>query len=137
MCERSGRGQVSLSLVEAVVGLLVVFAAASTFLVGLPETGAAERDLTVLAADGLSVLDATPATDNASRLAALGRSERSYARQSDATTAQLQELYPDGVRFRLETPHGALGRPLSTTGPVGRAVAWTPGGRVTLRVWIR
>jgi hypothetical protein len=36
----SERGQVSLSLVEAVVGLLVVLAAATTFLVGLPDAGA-------------------------------------------------------------------------------------------------
>lgn len=137
MTEGSGRAQVSLSLVEAVVGLLVVFAATSTFLVGLPDTGAAEADLDVLAADGLSALDATPVTDDASRLMALARTERGFVRQSVDAAEQLDTLYPVGVRYRLETPHGAVGTPPPPTGPIGRAVGQTPGGRVTLRVWIR
>jgi hypothetical protein len=131
------RGQVSLSLVEAVVGLVVVFAAATTFLVSLPDSGAETTDLDRLAADGLTVLDATPAAGDASRLTALGRSEASFARHAGDAEERLGGLYPPSVRFRLETPYGAVGQRLPPSGAVGRAQRWAGGSRVALWVWYR
>jgi hypothetical protein len=139
MSERiSERGQVSLSIVEAVVGLVVVLAAATTFLVGLPEAGAGEADLSRLADDGLTVLDSTPpAGDGASRLTALAREPGSFAVERSDADAQLRELYPRRVRYRLETPNGAIGDPLPPARTVGTARRYTPDGDVTLRVWLR
>jgi hypothetical protein len=140
MDERSGvdRAQVSLSVVEGVVGLLVVVAASTTFLVGIPAAGTDEAELTNLATDGLTVLDATPPTgDGASRLTALVRERASFVRERDETDAQLRAVYPPGVRYRLETPYGAVGDPLPPERVVGRAQRHTAGGSVTLRVWFR
>lgn len=143
MCEPRGagrrcRGQLSLSVVEAAVGLLVVLAAATTFVVGLPETGSQDTELTVLAGDGLDVLAATPPDgDGASRLTVLARDRSSFTREQTQTDDQLRALYPDVVRYRLETPHGVVGAPLPPRGPIGRAQRHTTGGRVTLWVWFR
>lgn len=134
----SGRGQLSLSVVEAAVGLLVVLAAATTFVVGLPETGAEDTELTVLAADGLTVLGSTPPEgDGTSRLATLAEDQSSFVRERNPTDEQLRALYPDGARYRLETPHGVVGDPLPPREPIGRAQRLTAGGRVTLWVWFR
>jgi hypothetical protein len=132
------RAQVSLSVVEGVVGLLVVVAASTTFLVGLPGTGADEAELTTLAADGLTVLDATPpASDGASRLTALARDRSGFVRERHEADAQLRAVYPPDVRYRLETPYGVVGDPLPPERVVGRARRYTDGGSVTLRVWFR
>jgi hypothetical protein len=132
------RAQVSLSVVEAAVGLLVVLAASTTFLVGLPDPGADQAELTVLAADGLAVLDATPpAGEGASRLTVLARDRSGFVRERNETATQLRALYPPTVRYRIETPHGVVGDPRFTRGSVGRARQATPGGRVTLWVWFR
>lgn len=134
----STRGQLSLSVVEAVVGLVVVLAAATTFVVGLPETGAEDTELTVLAADGLTVLESTPPEDDGtSRLAALAEDQSNFVRERTLTAEQLRALYPRHARYRLETPHGVVGEPLPPRGPVGRAQRQTTGGRVTLWVWFR
>jgi hypothetical protein len=139
MSERvSERGQVSLSILEAVVGLVVVLAASTTFLVGLPETGADGADLRLLADDGLTALDSTPpAGDGASRLTALAREPGSFAVERSDADAQLRELYPRRVRYRLETPHGAIGEPPPPARTTGKARRYTPDGDVTLWVWIR
>jgi hypothetical protein len=132
------RGQVSLSVVEAVVGLLVVLAASTTFLVGLPDPGSEAAELRVLAADGLTVLDATPpAEDGASRLTALAHDRSSFVRERSDADAQLRALYPPSVRYRVDTPHGAIGDPLPHTRPIGRARRHVAGGDVTIRVWFR
>ncbi|WP_380678786.1 DUF7262 family protein [Salinigranum sp. GCM10025319] len=139
MSERvSERGQVSLSIVEAIVGLVVVLAATTTFLVGLPETGADEADLNRLADDGLTALDSTPpAGDGASRLTALARGPGSFAVERSDADEQLRELYPRRVRYRLETPHGTIGEPLPPTRTTGLARRYTPEGDVTFWVWLR
>jgi hypothetical protein len=144
MCERDAdraserRGQLSLSVVEAAVGLLVVLAASTAFLVGLPDEGAEDAASTVLAEDGLVALGATPPDgDGASRLTALARDQSSFARERSHAAEQLRNLYPDRVRYRLETPHGAVGDSLPPRGPVGRAQRHTTDGRVTLWVWFR
>lgn len=131
------RAQVSLSLVEAVVGLLVVLAAMTMFLVDLPDPDAAAADLNRLADDGLTVLDATPTADDASQLTALARDESRFARNADDAEERLGELYQPTVRYRLETPYGVVGQPLPPSGSVGRAQRWVSGGRVTLWVWYR
>ena len=134
----AGRAQVSLSVVEGIVGLLVVVAASTTFLVGLPGTGADEAELTRLASDGLTVLDSTPpADDGASRLTALARERASFVRERDEADAQLRAVYPPDVRYRLETPHGTIGDPLPPERVVGRARRYTASGGVTLQVWFR
>lgn len=128
----------SLSVVEAIVGLVVVLAAATTFLVGLPDATGDEADLTRLAADGLTALDATPPTgDGASRLTALARDRSGFVRERSGADTRLRALYPAHVRYRLETPYGAVGDPLPPGRPVGEARRHTASGSVTLRVWFR
>lgn len=144
MCDRTRdgsfdeRGQLSLSVVEAVVGLLVVLAAATTFVVGLPETGSEGAELTVLASDGVIVLDATPPEgDGVSRLTVLARDRSGYVRERGYARDQLDALYPTGVQYRLETPYGAIGKPLPPRGPIGNARTHTRDGALTLWVWFR
>jgi hypothetical protein len=49
----------------------------------------------------------------------------------------LRALYPERVRYRLETPHGVVGDPLPPRGAVGQARRYIAGESVTLWVWFR
>jgi hypothetical protein len=128
------RGQLSLSVVEAGVGVLLLTAVAAGFV--LVDGGAEERtegQLDTYARDAAVLL--TTAGDGGPRLGAALRSERAWTERRDALYDRARALLPDSLRVRLETPRGALGAPLPGGATVGVARVATPAGPVTVRVW--
>lgn len=130
------RGQLSLSLVEASVGLVLVLAVASLFVVTVPSPEHETTRLETLAADGLDVLDSSRPTDEGTSL--LGRATGSrpgFVQERSDLRERLRTSLPPTVRFRLETPHGTVGWTRPPDRPVGRARALTNHGEATLWVW--
>jgi hypothetical protein len=125
------RGQLATPLVEAGIGVLLVFAVAGTFLVGAPDSDRREARLDRYAADGLALVEAEGRPTLATALA----SESAFARHQDGLARRLDRLFPPQLRYRLRTPHGTVGPPRPAGVPAGRARALTPAGRVTLWVW--
>ena len=141
---RSDRAQLSLSLVEAVVGVLFVLGVTAAFSFGPTVAPAREVQLDAYADGALTVLGgdapANPTAGNAttrgdSRLVAASRSPVGFERERDALHNRTAAVLPPNVAFRLDTPHGSVGfdRPPGT--PTGEASVVTTRGRVTLRVW--
>lgn len=130
------RGQLSMPLVEAVVGALVILAVAGGFVVAGDGDGRAARtaQLDREAADALWLLAEEPFAENRTLAGVLAAEER-FARNRSAVRARLVALLPDGAFFRLETPHGAVGQPAVDGVPAGEAARTTRHGRVRLRVW--
>ena len=136
----SDRAQVSLSLVEAAVGVLFILGVTAAFSLGPTAAPTREAQLDAYADDALAVLGGdAPATDAAtrgdSRLAASGRSPEAFERERGPLRNRTAAVLPAHVAFRLHTPQGSLGFERSPGAPTGEASVVTPRGRVTLRVW--
>lgn len=130
------RGQLSLSVVEAAIGVLLVVGVAAGFTAGVTPTPSPEPRLDALAHDTVTVLGSEPtAEDDAARLVALARSPSSFEEVREPTRDRIERLLPADVAFRVVTPHGAFGYPRPPGRPVGSATAPTRHGPVTVRVW--
>jgi hypothetical protein len=130
------RAQLSLSVVEAGVGVLLVFAVASGFVLGVPDPGARDPQLEAYADDVATVLAGEPPRhEGATRLAEVARSASSFDRERAALERRVDRLLPDNLLFSVETPHGTVGYAHPAGVAVGVATVTTPGGDVTVRVW--
>ncbi|UIP00363.1 hypothetical protein Hbl1158_03050 [Halobaculum sp. CBA1158] len=130
------RGQLSLPVVEAAVGVAFLLTVAASFGLALPEPGTAEAQLDAYADDALAVLNEEPPRHAAdTRLAEVSRSPAAFERERDALEVRVARILGDNLLFRVETPHGAVGHARPTATATGRASATTPGGEVVLWVW--
>jgi hypothetical protein len=137
----TGRGQLSLSLIEALVGALLVVAVATGFALGGPDLGGTrEAQLDRYAEDSLALLaadDPGPRSteDDRSTLVALVASEDSFERAREPARRRLATVLPANLLFRVETPHGNIGYPNPPGRTVGEARRVTIDGTITVRVW--
>lgn len=130
------RGQLSISAVEAAIGVLLLFAATATFALGVPAPGAEEAQLDEYAGDAATVLSREPPRHGGStRLAEVSRSRSAFERERDALERRTERILPENLMFRVATPHGAVGFQRPTDVSTGRATVPTPSGRVTIWVW--
>ncbi|WP_248897844.1 DUF7262 family protein [Haloplanus halobius] len=130
------RGQLSLSIVEAAVGVLLVVGVAAGFAIGVSPPPAAEPQLDSLARDTGTVLATDPAdTGRGPWVIALTHSDDSFARVRDSVRERTAQLLPGDVAFRIRTPHGTVGYPRPPTVAVGTTTIPTRHGPVTVRVW--
>lgn len=130
------RGQLSLSVVEAAIGVLLLFAATTTFALGVPDAGAAEAQLDEYAGDAATVLSREPPRhDGPTRLGEVSRSRSAFERERDALERRVERILPENLMFRVVTPHGAVGFQRPTDAPTGRATVPTLSGRVAIWVW--
>lgn len=133
---RRGRGQLSLTVVEAGVGVLLVFAVTAGFALGTPQPDTAEVQLDAYARDAAAVLAGEPPRHQAeTRLAEVARSEAAFERERDALRRRVERILPDNLMFRVRTPHGSVGFPRPAGVPLGSARVTTPHGDVTIWVW--
>lgn len=133
---REARGQLSLSVVEAGIGVLLVFAVTAGFALGGPVSGDERAQLERYADDAATTLGDEPAPDrNVSLLRAVSSSPAGFEQSRAALTDRLSALLPASVLYRVETPHGVVGFPRPEGRPVGRTVAPTLAGTVTVEVW--
>lgn len=139
MREPTDRAQLATSLVEAVVGALLILSVVAGF-VWVPVEGGGNPSTTTLdrtAADTLSILAAeSPAADSGrSRLSAVCRSPSSLAAERDALDRRLRTTLPTTVFGQIQTPHGTVGAAQPTGVPAGSATRTVAGCTVILRVW--
>lgn len=130
------RGQLSLSAIEAGIGILLVFAVAATFGLGLPDPGVREAQLDRYAEDAGEVLANEPPRHGATtRLSEVAASPARFERERDALNRRVDRILPDNLLFEVETPHGTVGYPRPDRVPIGEAVVPTTDGAVHIRVW--
>ncbi len=130
------RGQLSLPLVEAVVGALLILTVVLGFGLGVPDPGTRRAQLDTYAGDAATVLAADPpAGTGGSRLSAASRSTEGFVGERAPLAARIEALLPKNVLYRVETPAGSLGYPGPAGRPVGRATTATRYGTVVVEVW--
>jgi len=131
------RAQLSLSVVEAGVGAMLVLAVAAGFVLGAPDApGVRDQQLEAYAADVATVLaDEPPRHRGATRLSELTISGAAFERERAALDRRVDRLLPDALFYQVETPHGTVGYDYPAGVAVGTATVTTVGGGVTVRVW--
>ncbi|MFB6107603.1 MAG: hypothetical protein ABEJ82_02030 [Haloplanus sp.] len=130
------RGQLSLTVVEAGVGVLLILAVAGGFAFGVPSPNTTRPQLDAYAEDTATVLAREPPRhQGATRLAEVAGSERAFVRERDALDRRVDRILPDNLLYRIETPQGAVGYRRPAGAPAGRATVTTLGGDVTIWVW--
>jgi hypothetical protein len=130
------RGQLSMPVVEAVVGVVLVLGVVATFTVGVPGPARERAQLERYAGDAATGLSETPArTGDMPFLARTVTNATAFRIHRDRLRSRVDELLPDSVLVRLRTPYGTVGPPRPPDTPVGRATATTVEGSVTVTVW--
>lgn len=130
------RGQLSLSAIEAGIGILLVFAVAATFGLGVPDPGVESAQLDRYAEDASDVLATEPPRHGSTtRLAEVAASPERFERERAALERRVDRILPDNLLFQVETPHGTVGYPRPDGVPIGDAVVPTTNGRIIIRVW--
>lgn len=130
------RGQVSLSLVEASVGVVLILAVTSLFVTGLPTPDTRGAQLDAYATDvGTVLANEPPRHADETRLSEVTSSPAAFQRERAAFERRVTRLVPENLLYRVETPHGTVGYRPPTGISLGVARVPTPGGLVTIRVW--
>ncbi|MFD1632372.1 DUF7262 family protein [Haloplanus ruber] len=130
------RGQLSLSVIEAAIGVVLVVGVAAGFTVGVAPAPSAEPQLDSLAHDTATLLDSEPAPGGGDAwLVALARSSASFDRLRPDTRERVARALPADVAFRITTPHGTVGYPRPPRTTVGSTSVSTRHGPIRVRVW--
>ena len=130
------RGQLSLPVVEAAVGVTLILAVAVTLAAGVPAADTRTPQLEAYADDAATVLAGEPPRHRgATRLSEVTRSPEAFARERAALDRRVDRILPDNLLYRVETPHGAVGFRRPADVPVGRATVTSLDGPVTVEVW--
>ena len=130
------RGQLSLSVVEAGLGVVLVLAVTMGFALGVPGPDTETPQLDAYAEDAATVLaNEPPRHGGGTRLEEVTRSAAAFQRERDALDRRVDRLLADNLMYRVETPHGAVGYDRPASAPAGQAVVPTTGGEVTIWVW--
>ncbi|WP_178916088.1 hypothetical protein [Natronomonas gomsonensis] len=130
------RGQLSLSIVEASVGVVFILAVTMGFALGVPSPNTERPQLDAYAEDTATVLaNEPPRHGGETRLAEVTRSQAAFQREQDSLERRVERLLNDNLLYRIETPHGAVGYERPAGVPAGYATVPTTGGEVTVWVW--
>lgn len=98
-----GRAQLSMPLIEAAVGVVLILALAGLLAVGTPSPQASDPQLDAYAADVATVLAEEPARhDGTTRLDEISRSPEQFDREAAALERRVDDLLPDNLLFRVE-----------------------------------
>lgn len=134
--QRMSRAQLSLSVVEAGVGVVLILAVAMGFALGVAPPDDRETQLDLYAEDAATVLSGEPPRHGgATRLAEVVRSPDAFDRERAALRRRVERILPDNLMFRVGTPRGAVGFRKPAGVPVGAATVTTQFGDVTIWVW--
>ncbi|MFH5798047.1 hypothetical protein [Haladaptatus sp. CMAA 1911] len=135
-CGSSSRGQLSLSVVEAGIGVVLILGVTMGFAFGVPSPNARETQLDMYAKDtGRVLVHEAPRHRGTTRLAEIVESKPSFRREADALRTRVDRILPDNLMFRVETPHGSVGYRKPGGVPVGVSTVTTTNGDVTIWVW--
>lgn len=130
------RGQLSLSVVEAGVGVLFVLAVVAGFGLDVPDTDRRQAQLDAYAADAAAVLaEDPPRHGSTTRVAEVAASPKRFERERAALAHRVDRILPDNLLFRVVTPHGAVGHERPTTAATSSATIRTRHGEVVIWIW--
>lgn len=135
MCDPGCRGQLSVPMVEAAIGVLLVLAVTAAFVIAPMPTPDADHELDRFAEDTVRVLQRASGDGTPPPITRAIDSKDRFESARPALKARLTELLPPGVLFRVETPHGALGHPRPDGVVHGQAILPTTAGPVSVVVW--
>lgn len=130
------RGQLSLPVVEAVIGVILVLGVTVAFTAGVPGPSRERAQLERYAGDAATGLTDAPArAGDGPFLARVLTNTSTFRTHRDRLQSRADDLLPDTVLVRLRTPYGTVGPPRPPGTPVGTASAATVEGTVTVTVW--
>ena len=130
------RAQLSLSVVEAGVGAVLILAVAMGFALGVSPPDGRQTQLDLYAEDAATVLVGEPPRHGgATRLAEVVRSPDAFDRERAALRRRVERILPDNLMFRVRTPRGSVGFRKPAGVAVGSATVTTAHGEVTIWVW--
>lgn len=132
------RGQASITVVEAGLGVFLLLTMTFAFALGVPDAGAAkaQAQLDTYAADGATLLsNEPPRHGDQTRLAEVADSQAAFERERAALRQRVDRILPANLLFQLETPQGTVGYQKPDRVRTGSATILTRNGAVTLRVW--
>lgn len=130
------RGQLSLSVVEAGVGVVLLVAVTAGFALSLPDASAETAQLDAYAADvGTVLAGEMPRHRDTSRLVEVSRSVAGFERERASLERRVERIPPENLLFRIRTPHGTVGFARPDGISLGSARVVTPAGAVTVWVW--
>jgi hypothetical protein len=130
------RGQLSLPVVEAAIGVTLVLAVATSFATGVPGADTRTAQLEAYADDAVTVLAGEPPRHRgATRLSEVTRSRSAFERERAALERRVDRILPDNLLYRVETPHGSVGFQRPAGVAVGRSSVTTLHGTVQVEVW--
>jgi len=133
---RTRRAQLSLSVVEAGVGVVFVLGVALGFALGVPSPDTRDAQLDLYAEDAGTVLAGEPPRhQGTTRLSELLESAETFDRERVALERRVDRILPDNLMYRVGTPHGAVGYRKPAGVAVGVATVTTTNGDVTIWVW--
>ncbi len=136
--ENPDRGQASITVVEAGIGILLLLGVTFAFTLGVPTADSVktETQLDRYADDATTLLaNEPPRHQDQTRLSEITTSQSAFDRESEDVAERIGEILPDNVMFRLETQYGSLGYPLPDDVTTGEKTVLTPNGEVRLEVW--
>lgn len=106
----TNRAQLSMPVVEAGIGVVMILLLAALLAIGTPAPQADDPQLDVYAEDVAVVLaEEPPRHGGTTRLDELTRSQSSFDREAAALEERVETLLPANLLYRIETPHGAVG----------------------------
>lgn len=133
---RSERAQLSLSAIEAGVGVIFILSVAVGFGLSVPQPDTQEAQLDAYATDATTVLSQEPPRHaGTTRLSEVTQSHASFVREKNALERRVDRILPANLMFRLRTSHGSVGYRRPTGVPVGHSTVTTLRGDVTIWVW--
>lgn len=133
---RLSRAQLSLSVVEAGIGVVLVLGVTMGFAFGVPSPNTRGTQLDLYAKDtGAVLVHEAPRHHGATRLAEIIESKESFRREKNALETRVDRILPDNLMFRVETPYGSVGYRKPGGVPVGVSTVTTTNGDVTIWVW--
>lgn len=114
------RGQLSLSLLEVVIGVVIVFGMVGCVVLGIPApTDGHNGQLEIYANDVTTLLSYGNASEGS----------------SESLESRVDRWLPDNLLFRIETPNGPVGHQIPAGVSVGSATVPTVNGDLTVHVW--
>ena len=133
---RDRRAQLSLSVVEAGVGVVFVLAVTMGFALGVPSADTETPQLNAYAEDAATVLaNEPPRHAGETRLSEVTRSPDAFDREREALATRVDRILAENLMYRVGTQHGAVGYERPAGAPTGQATVPTPYGEVTIWVW--
>jgi hypothetical protein len=132
------RAQLSMTAVEAAIGVVLLTGIAVTFAISSPgaDDTHTEAQLETYAEDTAVLLaNEPPRHTGQTRLAELAASKRAFEREQAALERRVERILPPNLMFRIETEYGTAGHPLPAGVTTGERTVLTVHGEVTLRVW--